>query len=63
MIGLRKSWRIFTVGSRISARYEDLESLVGGLIAFSDRAARRAMDPVVAAACLAFGFVYIHPYV
>ncbi|EJK86067.1 hypothetical protein PMI03_01940 [Rhizobium sp. AP16] len=51
------------ISDHISARHEDLESLVGGLIAFADRATRGAMDPVVAAACLAFGFVYIHPYV
>lgn len=51
------------IPDHISARHEDLESLVGGLIAFADRATRGAMDPVVAAACLAFGFVYIHPYV
>jgi len=47
----------------ISARQEDLPSLIAGLIAFAERAAKGAMDPVVAAACLAFGFVYIHPYV
>ncbi|QWK81464.1 Fic family protein [Ochrobactrum sp. BTU1] len=51
------------VPDHVSARHEDLQSLVGGLIAFADRAARGAMDPVVAAACLAFGFVYVHPYV
>jgi hypothetical protein len=51
------------IPDHISARHEDLDSLVGGLIAFADRATRGAMNPVVAAACLAFGFVYIHPYV
>ncbi|MBP2449109.1 Fic family protein [Rhizobium leguminosarum] len=51
------------IPDHISARHEDLDSLVGGLIAFADRAVRGGMDPVVAAACLAFGFVYIHPYV
>lgn len=51
------------IPDHISARHEDLESLVAGLIAFADRATRGTMDPVVAAACLAFGFVYIHPYV
>ena len=30
---------------------------------FAHRAAQGGMDPVVAAASLAFGFVYIHPYV
>ncbi|MFC2254760.1 Fic family protein [Labrys portucalensis] len=45
----------------ISARHEDLASLVEGLIAF-DRGAARHVDPVIAAALLAFGFVYIHPF-
>jgi len=45
----------------ISARPEDLESLVDGLLAL-DRAAARHIDPVIAAAVLAFGFVYIHPF-
>lgn len=45
----------------ISARPEDLPSLVDGLSAF-DAGAARQLDPVVAAAALAFGFVYIHPF-
>jgi len=45
----------------ISARPQDLESLAEGLVAFDQGAARR-LDPVVAAAVLAFGFVYIHPF-
>lgn len=45
----------------ISARPEDLPSLVEGLIAF-DRSAAQKLDAVIAAAVLAFGFVYIHPF-
>jgi len=45
----------------ISARPEDLASLVEGMIAFDDGTARK-LDPVIAAAVLAFGFVYIHPF-
>jgi hypothetical protein len=45
----------------ISARHEDLPSLIEGLIDF-DRARAGEIDPVVAAAVLAFGFVYIHPF-
>jgi len=51
------------IPDHISARHQDLPNLIEGLVAFSDRAIRGGMDPVVAAACLAFGFVYIHPYV
>ena len=50
------------IPSHISAKPEDLRPLVQGVIAFAgDRS--RALDPVVAAASLAFGFVYIHPFV
>jgi len=45
----------------ISARPEDLDSLISGLIAF-DSGAGPSLDPVIAAAILAFGFVYIHPF-
>ena len=51
------------IPDHISARAEDLRPLLEGLIAYSERAIPGGMDPVVAAACLAFGFVYIHPYV
>ncbi|WP_213775336.1 Fic family protein [Bradyrhizobium sp. dw_78] len=49
------------IPDHISARHEDIASLVRGLIAF-DQAAENEIDPVIAAAVLAFGFVYIHPF-
>jgi hypothetical protein len=45
----------------ISARPEDLVSLVNGMVAF-DRTPAQDLDPVIAAAVLAFGFVYVHPF-
>jgi len=45
----------------VSARPEDLPSLIDGLIAF-DRGSALRLDPVIAAAVLAFGFVYVHPF-
>lgn len=45
----------------ISAKQEDLPDLIQGLIDF-DRRYAVGLDPVVAAAVLAFGFVYIHPF-
>ena len=45
----------------ISARPEDLPALTEGMIAF-DHGPARAMDSVIAAAVLAFGFVYAHPF-
>jgi hypothetical protein len=46
----------------VSARPEDLPSLIEGLVAF-DRKAAQYLDAVLAAAVLAFGFVYVHPFV
>ena len=46
----------------ISARHEDLPALIDGMAAF-DRGPALKLDPVIAAAVLAFGFVYIHPFV
>jgi Fic/DOC family protein len=45
----------------ISARPEDLPSLIDGMAAF-DRGAAQRLDGVIAAAVLAFGFVYAHPF-
>jgi len=45
----------------ISARPEDLPSLIEGIAAFDQRSI--GLDAVIAAAALAFGFVYVHPFV
>jgi len=50
------------IPSHISARPEDLRQLIEGLLAFAQTHSR-TLDPVLAAAALAFGFVYIHPFV
>ncbi len=47
--------------AHISARHEDLLSLIDGMVAF-DAGPARLLDPVIAATVLAFGFVYIHPF-
>jgi hypothetical protein len=46
----------------ISARPEDLPRLIEGLIRFADRAEHSELDPIAAAASLAFGFVFVHPF-
>ena len=46
----------------ISARTRDIAELIDGMIAF-DHGAARAIDAVIAAAVLAFGFVYAHAFV
>src|SRR5208283_429727 len=46
----------------IDARHEDLPELMEALAQFAQRSTVGGLDPVVAAASLAFGFVYIHPF-
>lgn len=48
----------------ISARPGDLDGLVQGLISYAQRneGVDGALDPVVVAAAVAFGFVFIHPF-
>lgn len=45
----------------ISGRPDDLASLMDGMVAF-DRGPSQKLDAVFAAAVLAFGFIYIHPF-
>ena len=49
------------IPDHISARPDDLPSLVQGMIAF-DCNAEEKMDAVIAAAVLSFGFVDVHPF-
>jgi hypothetical protein len=49
------------IPDHVSARAEDLQSLLAGLIAYQKDALQGGMDPVAVAAAVAFGFVYIHP--
>ncbi|TYB86790.1 Fic family protein [Oceaniovalibus sp. ACAM 378] len=46
----------------ISARHEDLPDLLEGLALYEARALGGGVDPMVVAAALSFGFVYIHPF-
>lgn len=45
----------------IGARHGDLDDLIEGMLAANDRMGDEALDPVLQAAAIAFGFVYIHP--
>lgn len=48
--------------THISARPKDLPALIDGIVAF-DRGPAQKLDAVLAAATLAFGFVYVHPFI
>lgn len=51
------------IPDHISARPEDLPALMEGITAYDQRSVPgQIIDPVVAAASIAFGFVYIHPF-
>jgi len=49
------------IPSHISARPDDLDALIHGLLAFTSETSQ-PLDAVIAAACAAFGFVHIHPF-
>jgi hypothetical protein len=46
----------------IGARPDNLDDLMGGLLAANDRMRDDGVDPVLKAAATAFGFVYVHPF-
>jgi Fic/DOC family len=47
----------------ISARWQDVDMLMQGLIATHEQLVKDEFDAVVAAAMISFGFVFIHPFV
>jgi len=51
------------VPGHISARPQDLRDLLDGIIEYDGRSLAGGVDPVSAAAAIAFGFVYAHPFV
>lgn len=50
------------IPDHISARPDDLRSLLEGIAVYAERAVQAGIDPVIAAAAVAFGFVYAHPF-
>ena len=50
------------IPDHISARPDDLMSLINGMVDF-DRGPALRLDAVIAAAVLSFGFVYVHPFI
>ncbi|MGC9344503.1 MAG: Fic family protein, partial [Bacteroidales bacterium] len=51
------------IPEHISARWQDLEALVDGLVKTDSRLEKSGFHPVLTAAMIAFGFVFIHPFV
>jgi Fic family protein len=51
------------IPDHISAKQQDVEQLINGLIATNNILQEEKYDAVLAAATIAFGFVFIHPFV
>ena len=50
------------IPDHISAKWQDIDSLIDGLIETSSLLEEKKFDPVLAATSIAFGFVFIHPF-
>ena len=50
------------IPEHISARFQDLPPLLEGLVEYADRSLKGGVEPVIVAATVAFGFVFIHPF-
>jgi len=50
------------IPDHISARWQDLETLMSGLFETADKLEASKFHPVLSAAKIAFGFVFIHPF-
>ena len=62
-IGLHDRVTGSPVPDHISARWQDLAALINGLIDVCAMGQKSSLDPVMLAAVIAFGFVFIHPFV
>ena len=51
------------IPDHISAKFEDLDTLMAGWIQTQKVLTQSRMDPVLVAAKIAFGFVFIHPFI
>jgi len=51
------------IPDHISAKWQDVQQLTDGLLATNEMLKASDYDPVLAAASIAFGFVFIHPFV
>jgi Fic family protein len=50
------------IPEHISARWQDIESLLTGLLETANKLEENKFNPVLTAAKIAFGFVFIHPF-
>lgn len=58
-----RTWDNEPIPEFIGARSEDVERLILAIIENNNYMKDAEIDPVIQAACIAFGFVYVHPFV
>jgi Fic family protein len=61
-VGDRERSSGMPIPDHISARWQDLPSLMESLLETYTHGKEQGMDPILLATCLAFGFVFIHPF-
>ncbi|MBN2541922.1 Fic family protein [bacterium] len=61
-VGERDRVTLNPIPDHISAKPDDLDLLMEGLITMNNKLRKSNYDPVLAAALIAFGFVFIHPF-
>ncbi|HCY74419.1 MAG TPA: cell filamentation protein Fic [Ignavibacteriales bacterium] len=61
-IGVHDRITMEPIPDHISARWQDIEILIDGLISTSKKIETENFYPVLSAAKIAFGFVFIHPF-
>ena len=61
-IGVHERGTNVPIPDHIAARAPDIAPLISGLIATNEKLSGGDFDPVQAAALIAFGFVFIHPF-
>ena len=62
-IGEHERHTLSPIPGHISARSQDIEFLINGLIQTKIKLQDAPFDPILAATMIAFGFVFIHPFV
>lgn len=62
-IGIHDRFTNTPIPDHISARWQDIEHLLDGMLTMYEQQKMGLLDPVILAAALAFGFVFIHPFV
>jgi hypothetical protein len=50
------------IPNHISAKWEDLDQLVSGLLTTNEKLLNSSLDAVLTATVIAFGFVFVHPF-